>query len=261
VNLIVPLKLVPDLVEELTLNAEGTDLDRDALIYNLNEFDDQALEEALLLKEKTGATVIAIALDTPEIDQALFTAIAKGAERAVKVTGDFEPGIDNHTAARLLAGAMQQLEADLVLCGVQAPDDLDGQLGVVLAGALGWPHVSVVSGVELDGGSRAVRCHQEYAGGVMAGLETDLPAVLGVQAAHQPPRYAAVSRIRQMMKERTIDEIAGEGGAGDTPRLRVRRLYKPESTGHAQMLDGDVSKQVEELATLLAGRGLVKAGA
>jgi electron transfer flavoprotein beta subunit len=259
-NLLVPLKLVPDLVEELTLNDAGTDLDRDALIYKLNEFDDQALEEALVLKETTGATVTVIALDAPDIDQVLFTAIAKGADRAVKVTGDFEPGIDNHAAAQALAGVVRGQQADLVLCGVQAPDDLDGQLGVLLAGALGWPHVSVVSGIEPDSAARVVRCHQEYAGGLMALLETELPAVLGVQAARQPPRYAAVSTIRKAMKEKQIEEVAAAPVDGTTSHLKVRRLFKPESRGHARMLEGDVTRQVEDLVSALSERGVLKVG-
>ena len=259
-NLLVPLKLVPDLVEELTLNDAGTDLDRDALIYKLNEFDDQAFEEALLLKEATGATVSVIALDAPEIDQQLSTAMAKGADRAIKVTGDFEPGIDNHSAAAALASAIRGQPVDLVLCGVQAPDDLDGQLGVLLAGALGWPHVSVVSGIELDEAARVVRCHQEYAGGVMALLETQLPAVLGVQAARQPPRYAAISTIRKVMKERQIEEVAAAQAEAGVPRPRVRRMFKPERRAGARMLEGDVTRQVEDLVAALNEHGVLKVG-
>ena len=136
-NLLVPLKMVPDLVEELTLNEAGTDLDRDALTYKLNEFDDQALEEALELKALHGGTVIVAGLDTPDIDQVFYTAIAKGADRAVKITGQFDPLVDSWTAAAAMAPVVASLEVDLVLAGVQAPDDLYGQLPVLLAGKLG----------------------------------------------------------------------------------------------------------------------------
>ena len=73
VNLLVPIKQVPDLVEELELNEEGTDLNRDAVQYKINEFDDHALEEALQLKAETGATVTALALEGQEADKLLFT--------------------------------------------------------------------------------------------------------------------------------------------------------------------------------------------
>ena len=80
-RIVVPLKAVPDLVEEIELTDDGTDIDREFLKFVLNEWDDQALEEALLIKDAGGAEVVAVALaDDPDIDQALYTALAKGAD-------------------------------------------------------------------------------------------------------------------------------------------------------------------------------------
>src|SRR6266540_1413830 len=86
-RIVVPVKMVPDLVEELELNGDGTDIDREFLKFVVSEWDDQALEEALLVKEATGAEVVVVALDDPDVDQVLYTALAKGADRAVKLTG------------------------------------------------------------------------------------------------------------------------------------------------------------------------------
>ena len=86
-NIVVPIKLVPDLVEELEIDDSGTDIDRDFLTYKINEFDDHALEEALQLKEAHGGTVTVVALEREETDKALYTALAKGADRAIKITG------------------------------------------------------------------------------------------------------------------------------------------------------------------------------
>jgi len=147
----------------------------------LNEFDEHALEEALLLKEEHGGTVTVIAFEGDDTDKVLYTAIAKGADRAVKITNDLPPGTPNHVLAKALASVLSGMEYDLVLTGVQAADDRDGQLGVLLANYLDVPHVSVVSGVAPSNG--AVTVQKEYAGGVMAEFEVDLPAVLGVQAA------------------------------------------------------------------------------
>jgi electron transfer flavoprotein beta subunit len=255
VHIVVPIKEVPDLVEELEVTADGSDLDREYLKYKINEWDEQALEEALCLKDDAGATVTAVAVDTGEVDGYLYTALAKGADRALKVTGSFSKGCDNHTMAAALAGVIRDLDADLVLGGVQAPDDLDGQLPVLLAAQLDLPCVSVVSGVSVDGGAATVR--QEYSGGVMAELEVTLPAVLGVQAARQAPRYAAVSRVRQLMKQVRLDEVAATAdGAGSG--VRVRRLYRPEASGHAEMIEGDAEEQARRLLEILAERGLVR---
>lgn len=254
-HIVVAIKEVPDLVEELEVNAEGTDLQRDDLRYKLNEWDEQAIEEAVCLKESGDGTVTVVALDTGDVDIHLFTALAKGADRAIKVTGDFRKGCDSHTMAAALAPVIAGLSADLILSGVQAADDLDGQLPVLLATRLGLPHVSVVSGISVDGSTATVR--QEYSGGIMAELEVTLPAVLGVQAARQSPRYAAVSKVRQLMKQATLEEVAAEGGPVDNG-IRVRRLFRPSAAGHAEMIDGDSDQQAQRIWDLLNERKLVR---
>lgn len=255
-HIVVPIKEVPDLVEELEVNAAGTDLERDYLKYKMNEWDEQALEEALCLKDEAGVSVTAVALDTGDVDTYLYTALAKGADRAVKVTGDFPKGCDGHTMAAALAGVVESLQPDLVLAGVQAPDDLDGQLPLLLAARLGMPHVSVVSGVKPGEGS--VTVHQEYAGGLMAELEVTLPAVIGVQAARQAPRYAAVSKVRQLAKTTPLEEMpATISGPVDTG-IRVRRLSPPQSAGHAEMIEGSPTEQAQKLFEILTQRKLVR---
>lgn len=254
-HIVVTLKEVPDLVEELEVDASGTDLDREYLKYCINEWDEQALEEALCLKEDCGATVTAVAVDTGDVDAYLYTALAKGADRAVKVTGDFPRGCDGHTMAAALAPVVRELQPDLVLGGVQAADDLDGQLPLLLAAQLELPHASVVSGLHVDGGT--VTVHQEYAGGLMAELDVAVPAVIGVQAARQAPRYAAVSKVRQLQKTVQLDEVASEVSQVDTG-VRVRRLSRPQSTGHAEMIDGDAEAQARRVWEILTERGLAR---
>lgn len=254
-RIVVPVKVVPDLVEELELDADGTDVDREFLKFVLNEFDDQALEEALLVKEATGADVVVVALDEPDIDQSLYTALAKGADSAVKLTGVPEGWISTHTRAAILAGWLANEPYDLVLAGVQAADDLDGQLVSLLGERLGLPHVSVVVRVEAKDASALVR--QEFAGGLATELQVTMPAVIGVQAARQAPRYASITRVRQAMQEATIAEVAA-GDPGDGSGLQVRRLYAPQAAGHAEMLTGSAGEVAERIVSLLAAKGVVK---
>lgn len=255
-NIIVPVKQVPDLVEELEINSEGTDLERDALKYKMNEWDESALEEALQLKELHGGMVTVLTVVTGDVDvgEMLYTCVAKGADRVAKVSGDFEGAYDSHTMARALAAATRELHYDLILTGVQSADDLDGQVSVLLATYLGIPHISVVSGIEVEPLTRTATVHQEYAGGIMATFEVDLPAVLGVQASRAIPRYAPVSRVRQAMKSAQIEEIeaATPAGAG----ISVRHMFKPESTEHAEMLEGDTDEIVEQVIEILRERGI-----
>lgn len=254
-DIIVCLKQVPDLVEEFELNDDGTGLNRDYLKLVVNEFDDWALEQALLLKEQNSGTVTCLALDAPDVDNALFTCLAKGADKAIKIEGDFAGGATSHQAAKLFADAVKTMPHDLVLTGVQSVEDLDGQNAVLLATYLGIPHVSVVTGVEMDGKVATVR--KEYAGGMLAEFQVDLPAVLGIQAARQAPRYAPISKVRAMMKEKKIDSVALSDGAVDAG-VRIRRLFKPESGRHAEMLDGDANAVAERVVSILKERALLK---
>ena len=256
-RIVVPMKAVPDLVEEIELTPDGSGIDREYLKFVLNEWDGQALEEALLVKEASGAEVIAVGLDSdPDIDQSLYTALAKGADKAVMLTGAGEAP-DTHTRAELLASWLADHPADLVVTGVQSPDDLDGQLPPALGARLGLPHVSVVTSVEAGADAGTVRVRQEFSGGRSAELSVTLPAVIGLQAARQSPRYAPISRIRAMMQAGGIEEIPLAPATGSSG-LSVRRMYAPESTGHAEMLTGSPDEVAAKIIELLSGRGLVK---
>ena len=191
------------------------------------------------------------------MDETLFTCLAKGADRAIKITGAFQEGVSSHAAAAVLARVLGSIPHDLILTGVQAADDRDGQVGILLATALDLPHVSVVSGVEPAAEGKAVTVRQEYSGGIMAELEVDLPAVLGIQAAREAPRHAPVSRVRQVMKTQKLEEVqapAVEVGAGST----VSRLAKPETGGRAKILEGSPEDIADRLLTILSERGLAK---
>ncbi len=254
-DIIVCLKQVPDLVEEFELNDDGTALNRDFVKLVLNEFDDWALEQALLLKEQAGGTVTALSLDTPDVDNILFTCLAKGADRAVKIEGDFAGGVTSHHAAKLFADAIKTMPHDLILTGVQSVEDLDGQNAVLLATYLNLPHVSVVTGVQVADKVATVR--KEYAGGILAEFDVTLPAVLGIQAAKQAPRYAPISKVRAMMKEKKIETCMPSDGAADSG-VTVLRMFKPETGKHAEMIEGDADTVAERVVSILKEKAILK---
>jgi electron transfer flavoprotein beta subunit len=255
VNIVVPLKQTVDLVEELEINDDGTDIEREYLSFRLNEWDDQALEEALLLKDQGDATVTVVALEETDVDQSLYSALAKGADRAVKLTGDFEGGISSHQRAAILAEHLRGADFDLVLIGVQTPEDLDGQTGVILAGMLGLPHVSVAIGVEPSDG--ALKVSQEFGAGVVHELKLTGAAVIGVQAARQAPRYLPISRIRAAMQEGGIDGRPAPDVNADSA-ITVRRMYAPESSTRAEMLSGDANAVAARIVEIIRQRGVLR---
>ena len=218
------LEQVPDVVEELAIAPSGNELDRDTVTYVLNEYDDHALEEALLLAEASGDEVIAVGIDTTgELDQALYTALAKGAKRAIKLVGDFEETwLSTRATAEILAPILRDLAPRLVLTGVQAPDDLDGQLAPTLAALLGWPHASVVIGTEFSDGR--LRARKELWGG--------MTLLLDVEPRH--PRYLSGSpgtTLRPGQPRPTGDARGDDrGDRSRTPHPTECRGRAPAST-------------------------------
>jgi len=256
-RIVVPVKQLPDLVEDLELDSSGDDIDREFLKFVPNEWDEQALEEALLIKEAVGAEVVVVGLDDPDIDQNLYTALARGADRAVKLTGTPEGWLPTRQRAAVLAEWLAGQEVDLVLTGVQAADDLDGQLAGLLAARLGWPHAAVVVGVEPGEGTVTVA--QELGGGVTVESVVGLPAVIGVQTARATPRYAPITRIRQAMQAGGLEEVEVAVAAGWPEGMTLRRLYPPVAAGHAEMLEGSPAEVAERIVEILRNKGLVKA--
>ena len=247
----VPVKFVPDLVEELTIDPGGAALDTTWLRLIISEFDDHAVEQAILLKERGGGHVTVITIEAEGADDFLFTAAAKGADQLVKFTGDFG-NVNNHALARVYADLLKENPPDLVLTGVQAHNDLDGPIGPLLAEYLGLPYVGYVSGITLS--DDHVIAHKEYSGGLTAEMDVKLPAVLGIQASEQPPRYVAYSKIRQIMatakiEERSVTELNLEGGE------QVSRMFQPEVTERATMLEGSTDEIADKLVGIFKELG------
>lgn len=252
-NIIVLAKLVPDLVDELTIDASSAALDLTFARWIINEFDDHAIEQGILLKERGGGTVTVVAPDLEGADDVLFTAAAKGADRLIKIKGDFSTA-NNHALARALATAIKGLQANLVLTGVQAHNDLDGSAGPMLAECLEMPYVGYVSGVSINDSISIIR--KEYPGGLLAEMEVTLPAVLGIQAAEQPPRYVAVSKVRQAMKTSSIEEQDASNldmCGGPT----IGRMFQPEAATHATMITGNPDEVAARLVGLFKELGVL----
>jgi electron transfer flavoprotein beta subunit len=254
-NILVPIKFVPDPVEDLEIDAGTGLLDRTFLRLMPSELDDHALEEALLLTERHGGGVTVVTLDWGDVDETLFTAIAKGAKRAIKIRGDgFEQGLGNQRIAAILEPVIKDIAFDLILVGTQALDDLDGFAGALLAERLGLPYVGYVTKVEVDGNK--VVASKEYPGGLAGEIEVTGPAVLGIQAAEKAPRYVVTSKIMEAMKSAKIEEIDASEAPSELDVL-VEEMSAPQSAAHAEMIEGGVPQVADRLVALLRERGVV----
>jgi electron transfer flavoprotein beta subunit len=241
-------------VEELEIDESGTALDMAWLRLIINEFDDHAIEQAILLKERGEAQLTVITPEAEGADDVLFTAAAKNADKLIKLVGDFEEGVNNHALARATVPILVDLQPDLILTGVQAHNDLDGSVGPLLAEYLGMPYVGYVSGVMVSNGNAIIR--KEYPGGLIAEMKVQLPAVLGIQAAEQPPRYVAVSKVRQAMKIAEIEEQEA-GDLNPSGGLDISRMFQPEFSERATMIEGDEDEIADKLIDIFKEIGVL----
>jgi electron transfer flavoprotein beta subunit len=258
-NAVVLLRMVPDVVEELIVAGNGTTLDTDAIRWKLSESDEHALEEAVLLKEKCGGSVVAIALDAPDVNDALFTAAAKGVDRLIKLAGDWTamraPAIAGALAACLRAQPGLIGPGTVVLTGSQAIDDLEGEVAACLSEELGLPYLAVVTSVSIPNGAARATAVKEFSGGLRGEFEVPLPAVLGVQSASKPPRYVPVAKIRAASKSAKIEAIPA--AATSQAGVAVRKLFVPAAGGKAEMLAGTPEEISTKIVDALVQRGVL----
>jgi len=140
-NIVVVVKLVPDLVEEIEIDGDGKTVDTTFIRLIINEPDDHALEQAIILKEREGGEVTILGPSMEDIEGVLFTAAAKGTDRQIKLDGEFSIEVNNHALARACASAVSELHPDVVLTGVQAHND------VCIRGPGGGKHLHRAQGV------------------------------------------------------------------------------------------------------------------
>ncbi|MCL5991113.1 MAG: hypothetical protein M1419_03310 [Bacteroidetes bacterium] len=258
-NFIVFLKMVPDVIEELKIADDGKTLESDWIRMKLSECDENAVEEAVIMKEKIGGTVTVVALDAPELDDALFNALAKGADKAIKIIGEWKdvrsPAIAEIYAKYLRDNNMIDNQT-LILSGSQSIDDIEGELVYYLGDLLNLPAFGVITHVDYDEGKNKILLMKEFAGGLRGEFESEIPAVLGIQAAENPPRYIPIAKIRAIMKTASIEEVEIPSD-GLRMGTAIEKLFEPEISGKAEMLEGSTDEIIEKLIGIFSDKGII----
>jgi electron transfer flavoprotein beta subunit len=252
-KIVVCVKQVGALGDEVEFTEDERDVDPDFLDYALNEWDSYATEESLQLRERGGGEgeVVVVTCGDEESEDALRRALAMGGDRGIRVWSDDLRGADPITVARALAPIVASESPDLVLAGVQSSDSVQAATGTALAELLGLPRVAVVTKLSWDGSSSTATVHRELEGGLVDVVEVDTPALLTIQTGINEPRYATLRAIKQA-EQKEIDvrepESVGE------PTYRVRRMFVPPKSEGAEMLDGSPAAVAQRIADILKER-------
>jgi electron transfer flavoprotein beta subunit len=254
-EILVCVKRVPDTAEnEIEVNSDGSDIERDDLVYSVNEWDNYAVEEAIQIVDKAGGAVTVVSLGDEESEEVVRREMAMGANNGILVSDDAFEGSDGKAVAAILKAVVDKGNYDLILTGAQA-DDGAGQIGGMLAAMLDVPYASVVNSIEVLSDSQ-LKVGREN--------EISLPCVLSIQTGINEPRYVGIRGIRKVASvdipvwgtsDLGIDAASvGESGA------KVKRIdyFVPELGEGAEILEGSSEEIAEKLIDLLKAKGGIK---
>lgn len=254
-NVMVLLKQTFDTEEKVVLQ-DGA-IQEDGVKFIINPYDEYAVEEAVRIKEQRDAEVTVVAVGPERSVDALRTALAMGADKAVLIHDKRLPS-DEYSVSRALAAYVAKEQADIVLGGFFSVDNGAGQVAIRVAHLLGIPHVSAITKLTLNGQqATAIR----DAEGDTEIIDVTLPALFTAQQGLNEPRYPSLPGIMKAKKKPlttvTLDDL-GLTTTDVTARTNRVDLSLPPARQAGQKLNGSPTEQAQQLAQLLVP--IAKAG-
>lgn len=261
-DVVVCVKQVPETAEaEIKIAPNSKTIETAGLVYDINEWDVYALEEAVRIKEKFGGHVTVVTVGSEDVDSMLRKCLARGADRAVRVEYPNVSRLDPFLTAKILHGAIKEMHYDIILTGVQAGDDCYAITGPIIAEMLRIPHATMVKKIELE--SDVARVVRELEGGWEEILEVKLPALFTVQTGINEPRYISIMGIRRaMQKEITVKNLAEIGLSSadineDNGWLYMDKLFIPPVERKVEFLRGSPDEVAAKLVEILRSRRII----
>ena len=230
------LKQVPATESLIEIADDGTAIKTDGINWVMNPYDELAVEEALQIRDEAGGTVTVFSMGPEKAVEALRTALAMGADTAVRIDPEGKP-LDGLATAKILAGELKKGAFDLVVAGHRAVDDDNFQVGPAVAELMAIPHISMV--VKQDVADGKIRCTRTIDGGTLV-LEAALPALITTQRGLNEPRYASLPGIMKAKKKPIDTRPLSETGTdpGD-PMVKTIALRLPPQRKAGRMLEGE----------------------
>lgn len=263
---IVCVKQVPDTSGKVSVKPDGT-LDRASMATITNPDDLNALEAALKLKDATGCEVVVVTMGPPPAEGMLRELLARGADKAVLVSGREFGGSDTFATSQILAAAVNKIGVgpeDVVFCGRQAIDGDTAQVGPQIAEKLHLPQVTYVADIQKDGNTLTVKRMLED-GYMMVKVQT--PCLLTCIKELNNPRYMSIGGILSTyskplttlgyedLKDHPLIDATTIGLKGSP--TNIFKSFTPPQKGVGMMLEGDGKETCEKLAGILAAKHII----
>src|SRR5213080_561487 len=250
-KILVLMKQVANKDAILRLNKDSTWIEEADLSFEVSESDGYALEEALRIKEKVGSgEVVVVSMGPQRAKSVIKDALARGADRAIHIVGDNVVHLSPFVAASVLAEAIRDEQADLVMTGLQSDDYGYAQTGVIMAELLALPHATIV--IEVDASGEKLRVKRELESGWYQWYSMPTPALLTIQSGISQIRYASLKGI-MAAKKKELKEVSPAAEIVSRPsHQKIEKIYLPQKTKQTQLLgNGDAKAGAVELAQKL----------
>ena len=242
-NIIIPLKQVPDTQSTLKIATDGKSIDSTGLSWVLNPYDEFSIEAALRIKSTQPNVVVTLVSIGPDrVQQALRTGLAMGADAAVHIKMDDLLGA--MTVAKVLAAFLKTRSYDLIICGKQAVDDDASTVGPALAGLLDIPQLCVLRKLDCADGMLTVEKETDTGSELW---KCPLPALVTIQLGLNEPRFPSLPGIMKS-KKIPIEVVPIETlGVGLKSGFTIEKLELPPERKAGRMLTGTPTEQVQQL--------------
>ncbi len=250
-EIVVLLKQVPATESFISIAEDGRSIRTEDLKWVINPYDELAVEEALRIRQASGGKVSVVTMGPEKTVEALRTALAMGADSAIRIDpGELTP--DGLSTARILASALKEIPHDLIICGHRAVDDDNYQVGPAVAEFLELPHISMVIETKIE--ANRIHCTTTVEGGTME-LEAPLPALVTTQRGLNEPRYASLPGImkakRKPIDTRKVTDM-GIDPQDLATKITVTALRPPSDRKPGQIIEGEsIEAKVAELVRRL----------
>lgn len=256
-KLVVCLKQVPDTETKIRIKPSQDAIETEGVNYCINPYDEYAIEEALKIKERLGnGEVTLLTVGEDKATEALRTGLAMGADRAFLLKDPCFSGSDALATALILCSALRKIGFDLILCGKQAIDKDNHQVGPQLAELLDIPHAAVIVKLEVDAQGMKAVAHRQIEGGSEV-LEFPLPALVTCQKGLNEPRYASLKGI-MTAKKKPLEvwgchdlEIEGDLVGEKGSRTHILSMSPPPERTAGKVLEGEPNEVARKVINLL----------
>lgn len=257
-KILVCVKQVIDSNESLVLDERTGELSYNPhTSYRMNRFDEFALEEALLIRERLpGSVVDALSMGPERVGSSLHRALGMGADHAIHILDGAEGYISPFAVASLIAACAGSRNYDLIIAGVMAEDTMAGQTGQLIAALLDLPCATSVIREEIWHERAEILVEREIETGSRETVRLELPAVISIQPGINSPRYPSFSKVMRARSYR--QEVVKAEDLGTPESREIRRSVRiPEATAQGIFVEGSPREKARKLVRILHEKSIL----